>query len=185
MINISSSKIDLVSQVLSGVKNGTEKALTRSINRTLVGARTQLSRSIRDRYFIKNSDITAAVAMNKASLSNLNGGLNAQGIRQRLIKFNVNPKSPRRVSMVSAGVFANGRKALKGAFVQRMKNGTIGVFHRRAGGRYPIDQLYSLSVPQMMNQVLLHSSDLEQYANQRFDKELDHEVMRLMKGYGK
>lgn len=186
MITIDANQIKLAQDLLSGIKNGAEKAIATSINRTLVGSRVKLSSAIREKYFIKNKGLTQAIKLFTANRTQLVGKVNSDGARLPLIKFNVNPKTMKRVALVTAGVFRDGRKGLPGAFIsQRKKTGEIGIFHRSSSSRYPIEQLYGPSIPQMMNQILLSSDELQNYANDRFDRELSHEIMRLQKGYGK
>lgn len=185
IIKVDQSKIDLARDLLRGIKNGSEKAVATSINRTLVGVKTQLSSKIRDKYFIKAKDLNSVINITKASPSNPSGRIDARGTRLPLIRFNVNPKNPRRIKMVSAGVYAGGRKGLPGAFVQKTKKGNIGIFHREGAERYPIFEKFGPSIPQMMNQIMLTTEDLQNYTNERFERELDHEVMRLQNGYGK
>ena len=53
---------------------------------------------------------------------------------------------------------------------------------RKGSERYPIKQLYALSVPQMMDQALITTDDVQVYAQDRLDREFDGQVDRLLRG---
>ncbi|WP_213431618.1 phage tail protein, partial [Paenibacillus dendritiformis] len=78
----------------------------------------------------------------------------SRGRNIRLIQFKTTPSRvvQRRPKVLRAAVKRDGgKKQISGAFVQHMRNGSLGVFRRRGKQRLPIEQLYGPGVPIMLN----------------------------------
>jgi len=188
-IEIDSKKLDLAKLLLSEIPNGINKAMANAINRTTTGVRQMMVKAICERYYIKQPEVRKAIAITKAVATDRDGQsgkITARGTGLPLIKFNVDPKkalSKRIVGKkVKAGVLTTGLKPLPNAFVKQFKNGGVGVLMRKGSERYPIKQLYALSVPQMMDQALITTDDVQVYAQDRLDREFDGQVDRLLRG---
>ena len=171
MIEVEIEGIEIFDKLKNSDKQ-LEKALYFAKNRALNTVKTELARGVPKEYDTKQKTIRDRTRVNKNT-----GEVSVKGSPIRLFKFRVTPTSPRR-QLVTASV-KRAKKSLPNAFVQQMRNGTIGVFERAKKSRYPIKQLYSVSAPQMAGNEEVLESAMER-ASIVFDERLDHEIGRLL-----
>lgn len=171
MIEVQIEGIEIFDQLKNADKQ-LEKALYFAKNRALNTVKTELARGVPKKYDTKQKTIRDRTRVNKNT-----GEVSVTGSPIRLFKFRVTPTSPKR-QLVTASV-KRARKSLPNAFVQRMGNGTIGVFERVGKSRYPIRQLYTVSAPQMAGNEEVLEGAMER-ASIVFDERLSHEIGRLL-----
>ena len=171
MIEVQIEGIEIFDQLKNADKQ-LEKALYFAKNRALNTVKTELARGVPKKYDTKQKTIRDRTRVNKNT-----GDVSVTGSPIRLFKFRVTPTSPRR-QLVTASV-KRARKSLPNAFVQRMGNGTTGVFERVGKSRYPIRQLYTVSAPQMAGNEEVLEGAMER-ASIVFDERLSHEIGRLL-----
>ena len=171
MIEVQIEGIEIFEQLKNSDKQ-LEKALYFAKNRALNTVKTELARGVPKRYDTKQKTIRDRTRVNKNT-----GEVSVTGSPIRLFKFRVTPTSPRK-QLVTASV-KRASKSLPNAFVQQMRNGTIGVFERVGKSRYPIRQLYSVSAPQMAGNEEVLEGAMER-ASIVFDERLSHEIGRLL-----
>lgn len=171
MIEVQIEGIEIFNQLKNSDKQ-LEKALYFAKNRALNTVKTELARGVPKKYDTKQKTIRDRTRVNKNT-----GEVSVKGSPIRLFKFRVTPTSPRK-QLVTASV-KRASKSLPNAFVQQMRNGTIGVFERVGKSRYPIRQLYSVSAPQMAGEEEVLEGAMER-ASIVFDERLSHEIGRLL-----
>lgn len=171
MIEVQIEGIEIFDQLKNSDKQ-LEKALYFAKNRALNTVKTELARGVPKRYDTKQKTIRDRTRVNKNT-----GEVSVTGSPIRLFKFRVTPTSPRK-QLVTASV-KRASKSLPNAFVQQMRNGTIGVFERVGKSRYPIRQLYTVSAPQMAGNEEVLEGAMER-ASIVFDERLSHEIGRLL-----
>ncbi len=171
MIEVQIEGIEIFDQLKNSDKQ-LEKALYFAKNRALNTVKTELARGVPKKYDTKQKTIRDRTRVNKNT-----GEVSVTGSPIRLFKFRVTPTSPRK-QLVTASV-KRASKSLPNAFVQQMRNGTIGVFERVGKSRYPIRQLYSVSAPQMAGNEEVLEGAMER-ASIVFDERLSHEIGRLL-----
>lgn len=171
MIEVQIEGIEIFDQLKNSDKQ-LEKALYFAKNRALNTVKTELARGVPKRYDTKQKTIRDRTRVNKNT-----GEVSVTGSPIRLFKFRVTPTSPRK-QLVTASV-KRASKSLPNAFVQQMRNGTIGVFERVGKSRYPIRQLYSVSAPQMAGNEEVLEGAMERVSIV-FDERLSHEIGRLL-----
>lgn len=171
MIEVQIEGIEIFDQLKNSDKQ-LEKALYFAKNRALNTVKTELARGVSKKYDTKQKTIRDRTRVNKNT-----GEVSVTGSPIRLFKFRVTPTSPRK-QLVTASV-KRASKSLPNAFVQQMRNGTIGVFERVGKSRYPIRQLYSVSAPQMAGNEEVLEGAMER-ASIVFDERLSHEIGRLL-----
>lgn len=171
MIEVQIEGIEIFDQLKNSDKQ-LEKALYFAKNRALSTVKTELARGVPKKYDTKQKTIRDRTRVNKNT-----GEVSVKGSPIRLFKFRVTPTSPRK-QLVTASV-KRASKSLPNAFVQQMRNGTIGVFERVGKSRYPIRQLYSVSAPQMAGKEEVLEGAMER-ASIVFDERLSHEIGRLL-----
>lgn len=101
-----------------------------------------------------------------------------------LYRFNVSPTIPIQRATVSAAVLAgNGRTPFQDAFIARMQSGHTGMFERDGSKRLPISEFMGPSTAQMAgNSIVL--ADVEEKAQEVINKRVEHEITRILNGYG-
>ena len=65
--------------LLRNVEGGLEKAVMRSINRSLTSGKTALTKGIRKTYTANREALSDAISVTRASMSRLEGSVNAKG----------------------------------------------------------------------------------------------------------
>lgn len=186
MVGITSEQIERVESILSGVQRGPEKVFFNVINRALDTVRTAAGRQIREVYAIKQKDLRAEsnIKLKKASQTDLAGEIAFAGCKIPLYRFNVTPKQPAQGVRVKAAVLkSSAQTEFEHAFIARMQSGHIGMFERATAKHLPIDEFTGPSVAHMAgNSVVLEQ--VEKEAQETIDKRIDHEMDRILSGYG-
>jgi len=119
------------------------KSIGLALNRTADQARTEAGREIRERYNFKAREVSATFSIRRARGSQLDVVIRSRGRRTPLIKMAALQKK--------AGVqvkVTKQRRLLPGTFIATMPNGNIGVYERKGKGRLPIQQLYTIAIPE-------------------------------------
>lgn len=183
MIELTAEQIDRAERLLERIPGAAPKAMARAINRATESARTEAARKVRALYYITQKDVTSTIKIYKASPSDLSAMVLSRGNLIALTKFRVTPKKPqpKRRREIIVRVKRGGGGVVKKAFVARMKSGHIGVFKRAGERRYPIDQMYGPSIPEMLGNSSV-TGWVEEKARERLDQRLDHEINRLLEG---
>lgn len=183
MIEFTAEQIDRAERLLGHIPGAAPKAMARAINRATESARTEAARKVRSMYYISQKDVTATIKIYPATPSDLSAMVVSRGNLIALTKFRVTPNKPqpkrRREIIVRVKRGAGG--PIKKAFVARMKSGHVGVFKRAGKQRYPIDQLYGPSIPEMIGNPTV-TGWVEEKARERLDQRLDHEIKRALEG---
>lgn len=205
---VQSTGIERARALLSNIDGGAEKAIKSAMNRSVQSLRTRSVRAVRERY-----DIAAGAVRAKNNIrvrySYSGGGVQANvyfsGQKIPLYRYGkAAPKAPtpdtgRWVTLFKGGRFmrVHPGKAARGhllkstgaarfdqAFTARMKSGHVGIFERTGTGDNDIQELMGLSVPQMIgNEEVLQKLSDETY--EKFDERIDHEIVRILNGWGR
>lgn len=185
MIKLKAEQIDKAESLLSDIPGAAPKAMAGAINRAVTSSRTEASRKVREKYYVKHKDVISTIKLYRASSGDLSGMIISRGHLLALTKFRVTPKrpQPKRKSPVKVRVKRGEGGPIKNAFVARMQSGHTGVFARVGKQRLPIQERFGPSVPQMLD-----SRDVrewvEQKASEILDKRLEHEINRRLEGKG-
>jgi len=198
-IDINQRDILDIELALMGIRNGGPKALTRAINKTLTGVRTDKTNEAGKILNMKKTDIRKAVKINKATWSNMSAKVSRKGKPVALAKFKNTRQTRKGVSvLVKVG---GQRTILRHAFLATMKSGHVGVFWRKddtfvgyadspklTGAAYgalpehyrlPIRELYGPRVEDILADEKVMARIVKS-ANERLQKNLDHEVSYLL-----
>lgn len=184
MIEITSEQIDRIHTLLGGIKNAPQKVLYNVLNRTVTNVKTTSSREVRKTYKIKSSDLTARqnVRISKAGPSNLEASIEFGGNMIPLMKFDVTPKQPQRKAVSASVLTSGGKKQLIHAYVANLKYG-VGVFERETSKRESSRELYGPAAAVMVdNKEVLQK--VQDNAIETIDKRVEHEISRILNGYG-
>lgn len=204
MIEITNEQMERVNLILSGVPNGAKKAFYNAINRGLQTVRTQSGKSVNKTYRILQKDFKSEtnIRQKRASQNDLIGEIAFAGTTIPLIKFSVSPKEPKSQAVTVAVLRESGGERLKHAFIANVQTGHpgkdhVGVFertgeqgieerlnrYRRSKHTETIRQLYGPSAAAMLNNYEVRQ-ELEKAAQETIDKRVEHEITRILNGYG-
>jgi hypothetical protein len=200
MIKISIDPIDQakVRSLLSGMKTVGEKVLSRSLNKTLTGVRTDASTEIRRELNAKKAAVDETFTLNKATIKKLSASIVSTGKPLALIDFVGTTQKTKGVSvLVKKG---SKRKIILGTFITTVGSRHKGVFWRNWHGmkkaknskikygalpekyRLPMSERFGprvpdvLSNPQVMDTVLKKASDR---LHTNIESELKYELGKL------
>lgn len=188
-VHVESMRGDVIAEAqkkLAGIENGFPRALHNALDRAAVSGEAQAAKAIRGQYFIKASDYKSYTKARRKVQSDVYGtqiAIDFAGQHIPLFMADVSMGSNGRPSVrVMRG---NAKAALDGAFVAKMKSGHIGIFAREGDDRLPINQLYAAATTQMMSANEAVQKAVDEKISDTFRKRLDHEVERLLAGYGR
>lgn len=190
---------------LAGIHDGLPRALHNALSRASTSGEAEAAKAVRAEYFIKAGDYKLYTKARRRVQSDIGGtqiAIDFAGQHIPLFMADVSMGSNGRpIVRVMRG---NAKAALDGAFVARMKSGHVGIFQReeyeymekgrfsKQGKRYPdnkhtqkIKQLYAAATTQMMSANEAVQKAVDEKISDTFRKRLDHEVERLLAGYGR
>lgn len=187
MIQITADQIERVNLILSGVPKGAEKAMASVIRRANNTVRSEALKGITSVYAITRQNVRADTTI-KVRTQKADGGVvgmvSFAGYKIPLYRINVSPTLPVQRATVSAAVLAeSGRTPFAHAFIAKMKSGHTGMFERDGTGRLPITEFMGPSAAQMAaNSVVVEQ--VEEKAQEVINKRIEHEITRILNGYG-
>ncbi len=181
VINIKTDRMNEILGQFAGLKGKVPLALSRAINRSVSSAKSEAVRQARNAYTVKAATVRDTIRVSKASPNKLQAEVKSSGRSVRMYDFKVSPKnpSPRRRAPINVEIRRGSRKALKGAFVARMGNGTTGVFSRSSKARLPIEQLFGPAVPVMLNNDDVVNA-VQERAEEQLERRIGHEINRVL-----
>ena len=173
-------KMEMAQAMLSGIKNGFPKAVSRAINRTAATKNVQASKLIKKEYTIKGG---TKGTVTKATTSMLAGNINFKGRPRLLRNFSMGITKKGITARVKR---SSGRRLIPRTFIRPLVGSNVpGVLQRKKGAaRYPIEVLHGPSLPQMAGNVNVQP-EVEKFIQEKMDERLNHEVDALLKGYAK
>jgi hypothetical protein len=189
-------------KILSGVEGGAAKAIAAALSRALPAAKNAAESGIERVYNVKRTDYRghSTITTRIETQGNMPVGyIKFHGTQLPLYRFSVSPTVPtyskergsvltsqgwKRVfkSMpVSAKIRRDGAMQKSGsAFIALMESGHIGVFDRVGNA---IQERMGLSAEQMVDNKEIRD-DVLKTAEDVFDKRIDHEILRILNGWG-
>lgn len=185
---MSTIKVDVQSNIREVVANFgrkadaiRDKATVRALNRALDATATQANRKVRERYNVRAAAVARAMEKKRAfgAQAALAATLVFRGRRMNLLDFGARQTKVG----VSVKVKVDGpRKVLPGTFIAtNTHSGFTGVFRRVGKSRYPIKNLRSVSIPQMVRTEVVMKA-LKAVATEAFVRNFKQQVQFLGKG---
>lgn len=183
MITISQETIDRISVLLSEVPKGTERALSNAANRAIAKARTETFKGVTSEYKITKKVISEYTkdSIKNATTSDLCATLIFAGKQIPLYKYSLTkPKHPGKGKVFAGQKTA---RAFEEAFIAKMSSDHIGIFQRTGKARKPIEQKMGSSMRSMVSNAVVMEQVYKE-AQETFDTRIEHEIERLLAGYG-
>lgn len=183
VVSIDTARVNELIGEFAGIEGKVPVALSRAINRSTSAAKTEAVRQVRSEYTARAGTINETIKVTRANTNNLSAKIESRGSSLRMKEFRVNPKkpSPRRRSPITVEVRRGSKKTINGAFVQRMPNGSVGVYARTGRSRLPIRQLFGPAVPVMLNNDDVVAA-VQSRAEQVLEQRIGHELNRVLGG---
>ena len=174
-----------IQKVLAGVNGGWQRAVGSAIARAASAGKTEVKRAVTSEYAISQSLFLRATRNINHFQKEIAGGVSVvfgyAGYVIPLMSFATTVSGDGRVStqVKRAGV----RETLDNAFRAQM-GGHTGIYERIGQNRFPVRELYGPATPQMMYSNENVMDQMEDRMIAEYDKRIDHEVLRLMNGWG-
>lgn len=184
MIKIDSGveAIERAEKLLAGVPGGIQQAMVSSFNRALLEGRTAGTREATKRYTLKAGIVRRTMVMHRASKNNIEADLASRGRRLPLRYFAHKPRTDTTGANrreVSVAVRQGALKPLGQGFVYH------GMIMQRLGeSRLPIEQKYTVSVPNILNNDEIVGVIQDKMAKS-VEKRMAHETTRILGRYSK
>jgi hypothetical protein len=178
-------RLDMVEKLLAGVKGGVFKAVGSALKRSSQHGLTVGMRIVSEEYAIGYSVLKESTrninTIVRSSAGSYEVTFGYRGNVIPLIKFDT---SVGRDGTVSARVLrVNSRAAIENAF--RSQIGThSGIFERVGKGRFPVKELYGPSAVQAFFARESTIDKMDEAIRKKYEERIDHEVTRILNGWG-
>lgn len=181
-------KIEVERTFLQRIKNPMQRvldrAILRSLNRTISSVRTMVQREITEKTGVKKKDIMPRLFIHRAERSNQAAALKSLGRGVPLVLFGarrVRIQSDRGKRFGVSAMVKGQRQVIAGGFLAEMPNGKVGVFARkdvtrsrkgkpRSSPELPIKQLFSSEVQDLIRSDTGFLSRVKRYGHDTFEK---------------
>ena len=177
-IKVNTQELIRAQKILSNMPGAYNRAVNAALRRTLQQMKIQASRLTREKYYLKAGEVNKTLSM---SVSGMTGRVTSRGKKLPISEYYVSPKSRiKNMKGVRAAVKRDGIKFINKAFLIRL--GGAGKYYpyvRVGPARWDIRRIMSPAVPQAMGNPEI-ISELEEFAGEKFNERLSHEVMRQL-----
>jgi hypothetical protein len=181
---IGGKTLEHANKILAGFPGGIWKAAYASLKRAGDTAKTKAGQFAAAEYTINKGDFMRNVT-EKTAISGGSGGVVSMRISYAgtvlpLLTFNTRYS---RGGLLTTQVMRNGGAAtLEHAFAEKVF-GPIAVFERVGAPRFPVEQKYGPSTAHMMSneRVVEH---MDETIRDTFEQRMDHEITRVLNGFG-
>lgn len=188
-MQITSEQMDRVSEKLRGLPgNKVYAALSNAANRAMMSARGVAWESVHKMYTVKKSAFYQDTKIHtfRANQQSLSAAVTFGGYLIPLISYNVKQYRAHEkghIRRMKAEVLTGIPKSLDHAFITDLGRYGVNVFERISSGKKALQTLYGPAAAHMVEngEVL---KDMDEAASATFDKRLDHEIDRILRGLG-
>jgi len=186
IVDVAEEGLSHVQKVLAGIDGGWQKAVGSALTRAAASGKTAAKGAVSEEYVISQSDFLSETRnMNHFTRSG-DGGVEVvfgfAGNVIPLMRFDTRVSSD---GTVSTRVKRNStQRVLEHAFRTQMGAHT-GIYERIGVDRFPVRELYGPATPQMMYSNEDVMDEVEEKMTETYEKRIDHEIMRILNGYGR
>lgn len=193
-IEIDQAKLEELRHALADIKNGVPKAMSRAINTTVTGVKTDMVFIAREQYNFKAAALRDRIRVYKASPQKLSAKVASTGKPIHLTDITGTTwRGPQAAGTTVNVKKATGRKMIKSAWIGTGKHSGKEIVMTRTDekglrrrttpeGRYPVKALYAPHPEIIYNYEPVWKS-IRYLADITLEKRLNHEMDALMKGY--
>lgn len=184
-VDVAEESLDRVIKLLAGISGGVYKVVGSGLTRAASAGRTAAKRPVTREYAISQSEFLAQTRNINHFVRESDGGLSVVfGFRGNVIplmKFNTHVNNKGQV--VTQAKRSGTAATLERAFTAQM-GGHRGVYERVGVKRFPVEELYGPATPQMMYSNEEVMDEIEAKMAETYEKRIDHEILRLLNGWG-
>lgn len=185
IVDVVEEGLPRIQKILAGVRGGWQKAVGNALSRAAAAGKTEIKRAIADEYTLSQGDFLRATRNINHFQRDSAGGVSIEfgyaGYVIPLMHFATNVSSDGRVTTQVKRTGA--RETLQNAFRAQMGSHT-GIFERIGQDRFPVRELFGPSTPQMMHSNEAVWDRTEEKISAEYEKRVEHEILRLMNGWG-
>ena len=186
IVDVVEDSLDKATRLLAGINGGVYKAVGSALSRAAATGKTAAKQPVTKEYTISQSEFLARTRNINHFVRESSGGISVVfGFRGNVIplmKFNTRVNGS---GQVVTQVKRSGSAAtLDRAFSAQM-GGHKGIYERVGVKRFPVEELYGPATPQMMYSNEEVTDEIERKVADTYEKRIDHEILRILNGWGR
>ena len=183
---VAEDSLDKAVKLLAGISGGVYKAVGSALTRAAATGKTAAKHPVTQEYTISQSEFLAQTRNINHFVRESGGGISVVfGFRGHvipLLKFDTRINGS---GQITTQVKRSGSaETLNRAFSAQM-GGHRGIYERTGPSRFPVKELYGPATPQMMYSNEAVTDEIEAKMAETYEKRLDHEILRLLNGWGR
>lgn len=186
VVDIAEDSLDKATRLLAGIHGGVYKAVGNALTRAAASGKTAAKQPVTQEYAISQSEFLARTKNINHFVRESDGGISVvfdfRGNVIPLMKFNTRINGSGQV--VTQVKRSGSAETLNRAFSAQM-GGHRGVYERTGPSRFPVKELYGPATPQMMYSNETVTDEIERKVADTYEKRIDHEILRLLNGWGR
>ena len=125
--------------MLKNIPNGIERAITGTINKTLVKVKSEIKKKVSKDYNVIKKDVDKDLKIRKANFATLTGTISARYPREPIIRFLASSSKRNtkvKIKKTEKSKVLNGKPEYVGKpFITILQNGHMGIFQRKSNER--------------------------------------------------
>lgn len=186
VVDVAEDSLDKVTRLLAGINGGVYRAVGSALARATASGKTAAKGAVTQEYTISQSEFLARTKNINHFVRESDGGISVVfGFRGHvipLLKFNTQVNGSGQI--VTQVKRSGSAETLNRAFSARM-GGHRGIYERVGASRFPVKELYGPATPQMMYSNEAVTDAMEKKMAETYEKRIDHEILRILNGWGK
>ena len=186
IVDVVEDSLDKATRLLAGINGGVYKAVGSALSRAAATGKTAAKQPVTKEYTISQSEFLARTRNINHFVRESSGGISVVfGFRGNVIplmKFNTRVNGSGQI--VTQVKRSGSAETLNRAFSAQM-GGHRGVYERIGPSRFPVKELYGPATPQMMYSNEEVTDEIERKVADTYEKRIDHEILRLLNGWGR
>lgn len=186
VVDIAEDSLDKATRLLAGINGGVYKAVGSALSRAAATGKTAAKQPVTKEYTISQSEFLARTRNINHFVRESSGGISVVfGFRGNVIplmKFNTRVNGSGQI--VTQVKRSGSAETLNRAFSAQM-GGHKGIYERVGVKRFPVEELYGPATPQMMYSNEEVTDEIERKVADTYEKRIDHEILRILNGWGR
>lgn len=186
LIDIAEDSLDKATRLLAGINGGVYKAIGSALSRAADSGKTAAKGAVTKEYTISQSEFLARTKNINHFVRESDGAISVVfGFRGNVIplmKFNTRVNGSGQI--VTQVKRSGSVETLNRAFSAQM-GGHRGVYERTGPDRFPVKELFGPATPQMMYSNEAVSDEITAKMAETYEKRIDHEILRILNGWGR
>ena len=186
IVDVVEDSLDKATRLLAGINGGVYKAVGSALSRAAATGKTAAKQPVTKEYTISQSEFLARTRNINHFVRESSGGISVVfGFRGNVIplmKFNTRVNGSGQI--VTQVKRSGSAETLNRAFSAQM-GGHKGIYERVGVKRFPVEELYGPATPQMMYSNEEVMDEIEAKMAETYEKRIDHEILRILNGWGR